>query len=372
MGRQFLPQERYFLVMGHHRGQKYKSLMVCFGVAFPNARKPSYSGLIKMVKKFEQENTLKNVNLKRSGRRRSVRILGVIQQVQAVLERERDLPPGFPRSSARRNNLMLSKTSFSRIVRLDLKLHAYKLGRHCRLSERARRMRLEMCGFLVRQLPSFYEKLIVTDEATFCLNGHVFNRKTNVCYSRTRNGKPRHFFTESVQSPQKLMVFLVAVGDGNLFGPYFYSQRERINAAKYQEKLREEVFPDMIQTYGYAHFRTLWWQQDGAPPHTAKTSIRFLDEVFSNRMLALKSVHGQIWAPSSPDLSPLDFSIWAIIKQRVYAYPMPQSLQELSDKISQVTHSLNPVMIEHIVNDMPRRAHKCIMSEGGHFEGLQF
>ena len=55
-----------------------------------------------------------------------------------------------------------------------------------------------------------------------------------------------------------------------------------------------------------------WFQQDGAPPHTAKRSLEFLEEHFPDRHISLKSAVE--WAPHSPDLSPLDFFLWGFLK----------------------------------------------------------
>jgi len=51
---------------------------------------------------------------------------------------------------------------------------------------------------------------------------------------------------------------------------------------------------------------------DSAPSHRAKTTQDFLRNVVPD------FVSAEIWAPHSPDLNPLDYSIWGIWQELVY------------------------------------------------------
>ena len=153
------------------------------------------------------------------------------------------------------------------------------------------------------------------------------------------------------------MVFLAMVGDGSLFGPFFLEDG-RLTAAKYMQ---------LLQQYGQ-NFRTLIWQQDGAPAHRARSSLRFLDQEFGQRMLAQGSLQGHEWAPSSPDLSPLDFSVWSSLKTQVYSAPVPTTILDLKRKIRNAVLNMDQ---QHVVNAMmaiQRRAQLVINAQGGHFE----
>ena len=48
-----------------------------------------------------------------------------------------------------------------------------------------------------------------------------------------------------------------------------------------------------------------WFQQDGAPPHTANITLDWLDHKFPNRLIRRK--REPEWSPHSRDLNPLDF-----------------------------------------------------------------
>ncbi|KAA6374731.1 MAG: hypothetical protein EZS28_029742 [Streblomastix strix] len=52
------------------------------------------------------------------------------------------------------------------------------------------------------------------------------------------------------------------------------------------------------------NMRSIFFQQDGAPSHIAKSTKTFLEEMFSNRLIG-KGLNLE-WPPRSPDLTPLD------------------------------------------------------------------
>ncbi|GFU04663.1 uncharacterized protein TNCV_4377281 [Trichonephila clavipes] len=76
----------------------------------------------------------------------------------------------------------------------------------------------------------------------------------------------------------------------------------------------------------------LWFQQDGATCHTARTTIDLLKDTFGDRLI---SRFGPVnWPPRSCDLTPLDYFLWSYVKSLVYA-DKPQTLDHLEDNIRQ-------------------------------------
>ncbi|CAI6344004.1 unnamed protein product [Macrosiphum euphorbiae] len=55
-------------------------------------------------------------------------------------------------------------------------------------------------------------------------------------------------------------------------------------------------------------------QQDGAPAHFSVQVRTFLNENFSGWIGIVD------WPPRSPDLTPCDFALWGILKDRVFAF----------------------------------------------------
>ena len=72
--------------------------------------------------------------------------------------------------------------------------------------------------------------------------------------------------------------------------------------------LKEKVLP-----WSKKHFGKSEWvfQQDSAPAHRAKTVQTWCAKNFPD------FISWNQWPPSSPDLNPMDFSIWNILKKRV-------------------------------------------------------
>ncbi|KAJ8912869.1 hypothetical protein NQ315_008003 [Exocentrus adspersus] len=58
------------------------------------------------------------------------------------------------------------------------------------------------------------------------------------------------------------------------------------------------------------------FQQDGAPPHNSRGTHQLLDRLFGNRWIG---TNGPIWSPPrSPDMTPLDFFLWGLVRNEVY------------------------------------------------------
>ena len=58
------------------------------------------------------------------------------------------------------------------------------------------------------------------------------------------------------------------------------------------------------------------WMQDGAPPHCGRIVRDFLDDTFE---MGIGRRGTTEWPPRPPDLSPCDYSMWGILKERVYS-----------------------------------------------------
>ncbi len=74
--------------------------------------------------------------------------------------------------------------------------------------------------------------------------------------------------------------------------------------------LQKIVRPWVKHNYGQGANYVL--QQDGAPCHTSKKTLKWLVE---NKL--------KFWPPNSPDLNPLDYSIWAYVAQKACRRPHP-------------------------------------------------
>ena len=72
--------------------------------------------------------------------------------------------------------------------------------------------------------------------------------------------------------------------------------------------------------------------------------------------------------PSSPDLNPLDYSLWSLLAEEVGAQ---ESKEACSAAIIRATRKFNNDWDLHhhiILEGFPKRLRKCIDCDGGHFE----
>ncbi|GLV34037.1 hypothetical protein CBL_05057 [Carabus blaptoides fortunei] len=73
--------------------------------------------------------------------------------------------------------------------------------------------------------------------------------------------------------------------------------------------------------------------QDGAPPHNSQICVNYLNTIKPNYWIG---TNGPIkWPPRSPDLTPLDFFLWAYVKDKVFISP-PENVQDLKNKIREL------------------------------------
>ena len=75
--------------------------------------------------------------------------------------------------SARRNPTGLSKTTFNRITKLDLKWHPYTMNIRHELFPQDSARRLAFCIWLVERCVHFWPNLVIGDEASFQMNARV-------------------------------------------------------------------------------------------------------------------------------------------------------------------------------------------------------
>jgi len=75
------------------------------------------------------------------------------------------------------------------------------------------------------------------------------------------------------------------------------------------------------------------------------------------------------WPPRSPDLTPLDFFLWGVTKQTVFAMKH-HTIAELKNSIVTALRSLPVELCEKVCRSVPERLQFCKSVNGGHIEHL--
>ncbi|CAB3989435.1 Hypothetical predicted protein [Paramuricea clavata] len=173
---------------------------------------PSKVNIKATFEKFVREGTCHNLNKGRSGRLRTVRTQENIDVV--------------PRS-ARRNGLGLSRSSFNRIVKMDIKFHPYVLMQRHQLREGDPQQRLAFCNRFVNtagQNPDFLDQLIVSNEAIFSSNAEI-NSRNVIKYAAKGDGHPPDHYVEFSQGADQVMVWVGLARTGVVLGPHFIERK---------------------------------------------------------------------------------------------------------------------------------------------------
>lgn len=355
--------ERITLLMMIGFGERRRSLQEAsdlFNDTFPERNPISKSTACRILHNFEHTGNVKN--LPKTGRPKTAtnddRALDVLLAIQE------EPKTSIPKLSLETGN---SERSVRRILRRN-KIHPYKVSLLQELAEDDPDRRMQFCQQIMNFLdetPQFVDRILFSDEATFCLNGFV--NRHNCRYWSAEN--PHWMEEMHTQHPQKVNVWAGIIGT-HVIGPFFLNGN--LTADTYLTLLREKVIPAVIQIFPNREnpqviANDVYFQQDGAPPHYARIVRVFLDNVFPRRWIGRR---GHIeWPARSPDLTPLDFFFWGHLKSVVYR-TKPATVQELQERILAVADNITPQSLQNVQQEFVDRLAHCQAVEGFQFEHL--
>lgn len=110
------------------------------------------------------------------------------------------------------------------------------------------------------------------------------------------------------------------------------------------------------------------FQQDGAPLHFHRDVTTFLNNTFPERWIGRGGPTA--WPPRSPDLTPLDFSAWGVIKDIVYKTKV-RDLVELRQQIYGAVAAITPDMLMDMWRELEYHFDICRATNGAHIELYQ-
>ena len=91
-------------------------VVYAFQRGFPGSKVPRKSSMHRICEKFKQKFTVQNLHQGYGGRKRSVLTEATKARAEALLEQDRNTSYSIQASSARKNNLNVSKSSWSRLM----------------------------------------------------------------------------------------------------------------------------------------------------------------------------------------------------------------------------------------------------------------
>lgn len=309
----------------------------------------------RVYNKWKENGTIHNLNKGNSGRKRTRRSEENVAVVRLNIMTDQHI-------SVRKLSAVtqLSRATCHRICRKDLQLKPYKVQCHQELSGNDKDRRLLFCNKIndmVTNNELVLTNVIFSDECHIYLKGTP-NRQNFRSWS---SNKPVVFMEKPLHSP-KVTVWCGLSGN-RIYGPYFFEDpntmaTQTINRVTYLDMLKETFHDDTHPDE--------WFQQDGATAHTAGEVLAWLNERFPRRLISHRSEFQ--WPPRSPDISPLDFYLWGFVKERVFR-SRPANIRDLKCVVTDVIRSIDVNTLQRVVANCHQRINKCIMANGGHFEG---
>jgi hypothetical protein len=267
--------------------------------------------------------------------------------MQLVSQNYRLNPQTSQRQAAR--ELDISRSTLQRIMK-DLNLKPYKPKLLQAFNEDDPDRRMEFCEWIldtIEEAPTLLDRILWTDEAIFQTNGRV-NRHNCVYWSDIN---PHVIIEQELNVPR--VIVWGGIWSNGVVGPYFFEGN--VTSENYLQMLKNNIIPELEE---HSNFQTMIWQQDGAPAHYGQVVRNYLDDTFVQWISRRGTIE---WPPRSPDLTPCDFSLWGIIKDRVYAQK-PRDLNHLKILIKEEFTSLNDniELCQTICHSVANRSQMCI------------
>lgn len=264
-----LEKTEFLLIYGECKRNARKACTV-YSQRFPGRRCPDHKTIKLLVD-----------NLKRYGsftkpkRNRSKPVRNDININEVVAAVNENPQTSISAISARTN---ISSTSVRRILK-DKSYHAYKmiLIQQLRQGDYERRLNFIARMSVLNERYNFLYKILWSDEATFNESGSV--NRHNMHYWSDRN--PRWTRERNFQVKYKVNVWIGMLG-GRLIGPHFFENN--LNSEIYLNFLRNDL-PNYLEEIPLQVRRSIWFHQDGAPPHNARIVSNYLNTIFGNQWI---------------------------------------------------------------------------------------
>jgi hypothetical protein len=242
-----------FLLKKFQEKKSYVLVQRSWMAHFKNQPAPSPNNIKEIVRRFEE-----TCSLDPRPRRKKTPAPRVQEAKSTIKEVICQKPNTSIRELARDTKM---SPEFVRGVLLNnLELYPFKIPIYQRLLASDYKKRVDFARWYFTKPWTIINKMIFSDEAYFPLT-QPLNRQNNRIWAKEKPSEG----LEYLPYDQKVSVFC-AISSTKVYGPYFFSTK--VNQYNYLEMLRDWLWPKLLKTCGYWDF---YFQQDGAPAHTAKT-----------------------------------------------------------------------------------------------------
>ena len=139
-------------------------------------------------------------------------------------------------------------------------------------------------------------------------------------------------------------------------GTILYEVLEEIQTAEtYLQLLQRQL--------GMMDLQENYFQQDGAPIHTANKVVKYLKSNYHHHWIGKKWGGEKEWAPRSPDLSPLDYFFWSYVQAQLLSHNLETKADFHNSLILEIPR-VPKKMIQQACSSIIKRCEKCIEKRG--------
>ena len=317
-----------------------------------NFPKTSRKLIYRTIKRYRD--TGSTSDKQRSGRPTSVTTTQKRKVIRSRIQRN-------PQRSMRKMavELNISRESVRTIVKRDLGLFPYKKRKVHFISAKIKEKRLARSKALLSRFASFgLDEILFSDEKIFTVE-QAYNRQNDRILSSSASSIPQEYrCVQRVQHPQSVMVWAGVSAKGRT-PLVFIPPGVKVNAVKYQELVLNPIVKGLGKTM--FNDRPFLFQQDGAPAHTAKVNQEWLNENIPD------FISKEEWPPSSPDLNPMDYSLWSILEANACS-TSHKSIESLKTSLSREWAKIPQEKLRAAVESVPKRLRAVIKKKGGYIE----
>lgn len=196
--------------------------------------------------------------------------------------------------------------------------------------------------------------IVFSDEKNFTVDPVRNSRNDRHLARSVAEASPEARAVTKTKHPASVMVLGFVSSDGSKGPIVFVPAGMRLSAATYQQLLQAHVVPWLAANYPAGNYV---WQQDGAPAHTAATTQQFLQENVAEFWPA------SMWPPSSPDLNPLDYGIWAHVEATACSKRLP-SIEALRSAIRTAWTRMSESFVSATCRSFRRRLQRVVDTDG--------
>jgi transposase len=224
------------------------------------------------------------------------------------------------------------------------------------LTERLKNLRFERSKHLLNKLKRRHSSTvkIFSDKKLFTVD-QVYNRRNDrIIVDQGTPATP----VNKTKHPASVMVLGIVASDGNKCPAIFVPAGVKVNTEAYIDLLETKMLPWLRKTYPKGNYV---FQQDGAPAHTSKKTQQWLATNLADFW------DKTVWPPSSPDLNPLDYSVWSVVESKA-CKTSHNSIKDLMASITKTWRYMSKAYIVKTCQQFRPRLEKVIEMEGGLFE----